>query len=148
MADGAGSNGHDAQGRFTAGNPGGPGGARRRADEFRRAAEGAGTPQHIEGVMRRATRMALEGNLPAIRFVMDRTCGRPAEAPIEAEPLGISLPRLKSAADCNLAIQQVVDGICNGTIDRDAAKLLIDAVQARLKAIETQELEARLAELE
>jgi len=33
-------------------------------------------------------------------------------------------------------------------VERDAAKLLLDAVQARLKAIEVNELEVRLAALE
>src|SRR5262245_36307109 len=148
MADGAGSNGHDAQGRFTAGNPGGPGGSRRRASELRRAAEDAITPEHIQAMIRKATRLGLEGNLAAMRLVFERTSGRAAEAPLEAEPLGISLPRLRTAADCSAAIERLVEGICKATVDRDTAKVLIDALQTRLKAIEVTELEERLAELE
>ena len=41
------SNGRDATGRFTEGNAGGPGGARRRSSELRRAAEEAITPEHV-----------------------------------------------------------------------------------------------------
>jgi len=99
-------------------------------------------------MIRKAARMALEGNLPAMRLVLERTTGRAPEAPVEVEPLGIELPRLRTAADCNAAIEKLVDGICKGSVDRDAAKLLIDAIQTRLKAIEVNELEVRLAQLE
>ena len=142
------SNGRDATGRFTEGNAGGPGGARRRSSELRRAAEEAITPEHVTAMIRKAARMALEGNLPAMRLVLERTTGRAPEAPVEVEPLGIELPRLRTAADCNAAIEKLVDGICKGNVDRDAAKLLIDAIQTRLKAIEVNELEVRLAQLE
>ena len=99
-------------------------------------------------MIRKATLMGLGGNLSAMRFALDRTCGRPTEAPIDAEPLGVTLPRLRTADDCNTAIGRVIDGICQGTIDRESAKLLIDAIQTRLKAIEVNELDERLAQLE
>ena len=138
----------DGQGRFLKGNAGGPGGARRRPSELRRAAEDAITPEHVGAMIRKATRMALEGNLTAMRLVLERTTGRAPEAPTELEPLGISLPKMRTAADCNAAIEKLVEGICAGTIERDAAKLLLDAVQTRMKAIELNELEGRLAALE
>jgi hypothetical protein len=140
--------GRDQRGRFAQGNAGGPGGPRRRASELRKAAEDAITPEHVQAMIRKATRMGLEGNLAAMRLVFERTSGRAPEAPAETEPLSIALPRLRTAADCNLALERLVDGICKGAIERESARLLIDAVQARLKAIEVQDLEARLAEME
>ena len=92
--------------------------------------------------------MALEGNLAAMRFVVERTCGRAAEAPAEAVPLDVSLPKLQTAANCTAAIDRLVEAMCQGTIDRDSAKVLIDVISLRLKAIEANDLEARLAELE
>jgi hypothetical protein len=148
MADGADNSGHDSRGRFLPGNRGGPGGARRRADEFRRAAEEAVSPEHVAALMRRLTRMSLEGNLAAARLVLDRTLGRAAEAPIAVEPLGLELPRMRTIGDCSLALERITDAICSGTIDRDTARLLIDAIQARIKAIDAIELEERLAKLE
>ena len=74
--------------------------------------------------------------------------GRAADVPVEAEPLGVALPRLRTAENCDTAIQVLIDGICKGTVDRDMAKLLIDAIQARVKAIELNDLEERLAQLE
>lgn len=140
--------GRDANGRFTAGNPGGPGGARRRPSDLRRAAEEAITPEHVQAMMRKAMRMALEGNLSAMRFVMERTTGRAPEAPMDVVPLGITLPRLQTAAHCNTAIERLFDGIVKGEVDRETAKLLIDTVQTRLRVLEVTGLEERLAELE
>ena len=148
MAKGTNQEGRDARGRFTAGNPGGPGGPRRRQSLLRRAAEEAITPEHMEAMIRKATRMGLEGNLSAMRLVFERTCGRATDAQVDPEPLGITLPRMRTAEDCNAAIEKLVDGICQGTVDREMAKLLIDAIQTRLRAIEVNELEERLAQLE
>jgi hypothetical protein len=99
-------------------------------------------------MIRKATRMGLEGNLSAMRFVMDRTCGRATEAPSLTEPLGVELPTLSTAEDCNVAIGKLIETVCCGETDRDLAKLLIDAIQTRLKAIETAEFDQRLAQLE
>lgn len=140
--------GRDARGRFTAGNSGGPGGARRRACELRAAAEEAVSPEHIQAMVRKAMRMALEGDLGAMRFVSERVIGKPSEAPTETAPVGIDLPRIRSAKDCNRAIENVIKGLCMGAIDHDSAKLLISAIQARLKAIEVDEIEDRLNQLE
>ena len=148
MTDGGENHGRDERGRFSAGNPGGPGGPRRRAFALRRAAEEAISPEHVAAMIRKATRMGLEGNLSAMRLVLDRVCGRAAEAPKEAEAVPVELPRLRTAADCNLAVGRLIDCIVQGTVDREAAKILIEAIQARLKAIEVSELEDRLVELE
>ena len=99
-------------------------------------------------MIRRATRMGLEGDLTAMRLVLERTCGRAADAPVDTEPLGITIPRLHTAEDCNSAIATLIDGICKGTVERDVAKLLIDAIQTRVKSIELNELEERLTQLE
>ena len=148
MAKDGDNTGRDEHGRFAKGNPGGPGGARRRPSELRRAAEEAISPEHVAAMVRKATSMGLQGNLGAMRLVLERTCGRSAQAPVEAEPIDLSIPRLRTAEDCNVAIQVLIDGICSGSIDRDAAKLLIDAIQTRIKAIEANELEDRLTQLE
>ena len=148
MTDGGETNGRDERGRFATGNPGGPGGPRRRASELRRAAEDAITTDHVAAMVRKATRMGLEGNLSAMRLAFERTCGRASQAPVEGEPVGISIPRLRTAEDCNEAVGRLIDGLCEGSVDREAAKLLISAIETRLKAIEVNEMEERLAQLE
>ena len=142
------SGGRDARGRFAPGNPGGPGGARRRAYELRRVAEEVITPDIYAGIMRKAARMALEGNLSAIRFVSERVAGRPAEVPLESQPLDVTLPSLKGPSACAEATDRVLQGICDGTIDRETARILIEGIQVRLKVIDAVDLENRLAAME
>ena len=151
MTEGPHTNGsdRDARGRFADGNPGGPGNpAARRAAKLRHAAQDVIGPEHIGAMMRKAMRMALEGDLAAMRFVMDRVVGRAGEEVREPEPLDIALPPMATAADCNLALQRIIDAIWKGAIDQDTAKLLMVAIQTRFKAIEVNELEERLAKLE
>jgi hypothetical protein len=142
------SNGRDSKGRFAKGNPGGPGGSRRKAFVLRKAIEEAITEEHVEAIVRRATRMALEGDLGAMHFVLDRVCGRASEAPKSPEPVPVALPRLNHARDCQVAIDRLLEKVVHGSVDRDSAKLLVDVITARLKSIEVSELEERLAQLE
>ena len=138
----------NSQGQFAPGNQGGPGRPRGRASALRRAAEEAVSPEHIGAITRRAVRMALEGNLAAMKFVFDRTCGKAVEGPSEGVATEMVLPNLTTAASCAAAIDRIAEALCSGAVDRETAKVMVDVVQARLRAIETSELEARLAELE
>ncbi len=138
----------DGNGRFAEGNPGGPGRAKGRGYELQRAAQDAVTPEHITAMIRKALRMALEGNLGAMRFVAERTLGRAPEAAAAVEPVAFSLPSLRSAADCAVALDRLMAAVSAGTIDLPTAKVMHDLVQTRLRAIEVNEHEARLVELE
>ncbi|MEO6594182.1 MAG: hypothetical protein ABIP94_05465 [Planctomycetota bacterium] len=138
----------DDNGRFAQGNPGGPGRSKGRGYELQRAAQDAVTPEHMTAMIRKALRMALEGNLTAMRFVAERTLGRPPEASIQGDPIGLSLPSLRTAASCATAIDRLVEAVSEGAIDLNAAKVMHDLVQTRLKAIEVNDLEQRLTELE
>jgi hypothetical protein len=142
------NNGRDERGRFKTGNPGGPGGARRRAFELQRAAEDAVTTEHVAAMVRKAVRMALEGNLSAMRLALDRTCGRAAETPAESERIDVAIPSLRTAADCAAAVDRLVEGHINGSISGESMNRLLAAVQARLKAIEVTDVEERLTQLE
>jgi hypothetical protein len=140
--------GREANGRFGAGNAGGPGRPKGRTDELQRAAQAAVTAEHIGAIMRRAVRSALEGNLNAAKLVLDRACGKARDAAGEAVPLDLDLPSLRTAANCAAAIDRIAAAITAGTVEPTAAKLLLEVVQTRLKAIEVQDLESRLTELE
>lgn len=106
------------------------------------------SPDHVQAIMRKATILALNGNLPAMRFVMDRACGTPAMEAAEGEPLDLVLPMMRTADDCDRALEVVLRGVTDGTLGRDYAKLLTDMIATRLKAIETRELEVRIQQLE
>ena len=138
----------DTRGRFAPGNPGGPGGSRSRANELRQAAVNAITAEHIEALVRKATRMGLEGNVGAMRLVFERTSGKPIEVKAEVEPIPISLPKLSSVAHCARATDQVLDAMCRGLMDKDTAHVMLEGIQTRLRVIEAVDLEARIVELE
>ncbi|MEO6594316.1 MAG: DUF5681 domain-containing protein [Planctomycetota bacterium] len=136
------------QGRFSPGCKPGPGRPRGRGNVLRQAVQESVTPEHLATLMRKVLRQALEGNLTATKIVFDQTCGKPVSAQEEGQPLDIYLPQLKTASACTAAIDKLLAAICEGTVDRDAAKLLVDVIMARLKAIEVNDLEQRLTELE
>lgn len=98
--------------------------------------------------MRVALRLALQGNLAALRIVLDRVCGRVPDATTDGAALDIDLPNLSNVANCTTAIDTIAAAITAGTIDHAAAKLLVDVIGLRMKSIEMNDLEARLAELE
>jgi hypothetical protein len=137
----------EPNGRFATGNPGGPGGSRRKACELRRAAEEAVTPEIMNAAMRKCAMLALQGNLAAMRILLDRVLGRPAEAPTD-EPLDIAAPKLRTAADCSAALQRVSDAMCAGRLDAAAGKALVDLISTQAKLLEVSELAARIEELE
>jgi len=72
--------------------------------------------EYIAAMMRKAMRMALEGNLAAMRFVMDRVVGRAGEEVREPEMLAIDLPPMRAAADCNLALERIIAAIGSGAL--------------------------------
>ena len=90
----------EPNGRFAKGNPGGPGRPKGRGFELQRAAQAAVTPEHIQGIIRKATMQALKGDVVAARLVLDRTCGRSPDPAPQAEALDVELPKLATAADC------------------------------------------------
>jgi len=63
-------------------------------------------------------------------------------------PNDLALPRMRTATDCNLAIERIGVAVAKGECDLATAKVMLDVVLARLKAIEVNDLETRLAELE
>ena len=148
MIDHSADNERDFSGRFAKGNPGGPGGARKRSFVMREAAEEAITPEHVAALMRKALRLGLEGDLSAIRLVLERVCGRPADVSTAAEPLDLALPSMKTAKECNAALEQVATALCEGRMNLDAARTLVELIAARIKGIEPLEIEQRLLAIE
>jgi len=140
--------GRDEKGRFASGGAGGPGRSKGKGYELLQAAQDAVSPEHMRAIMRKATLMALGGNLGAMRFVAERVIGRAPEAPSEAVPLDIEMPQLRTIDDCVKAIDRVTDAMVRGAIPPKAADALISVIGIRVKAIETKDLERRIVELE
>ena len=139
----------NGDGRFAAGNGGGPGRPKgRRTTELQRAAQEAVTPEHVSALVRVALKQGLQGNLQAVRLVLDRTCGRVPDASVEAVALDIDLPNLRTSEACMAAIDKLAAAVTAGSIDLATAKVLNDLVCTKMKSIELNEHEARLIELE
>jgi hypothetical protein len=142
------SNGRDTNGRFAVGNPGGPGAPRGRRALLRQAAEEAISVDCVKAVMLSAARKALQGDVAAMRVVLEHACGRPTGQELEAPTVHLDLPELYTADDCNAAVGVVLRALTHGEILETYAKVVIEGIQARLKALEQSEYEARLAKLE
>ncbi len=88
-------NGRDGQGRFTPGNPGGPGNPHaKRIGELRAAVLGAVGPEDMTAIVGKLVELARAGDVRAIREVLDRTLGKPVEADLIER-----LERLEATAD-------------------------------------------------
>jgi len=83
------SDGRDSRGRFTQGNPGGPGNPdTKRTAELRSTIREAVTPEDMAEVMGVLIEKAKAGELAAIRELFDRTIGKATESDL-AERLDV-----------------------------------------------------------
>ena len=131
--------GRDASGRFTAGNPGRPKGARHRATL---AAE-ALLDGEAETLTRKAVELALDGDTTALRLCLERIAPPRKDAPVRFE-----LPRIQTAAEAPRAMAAVVEAVETGELTPGEAQTVAGVVEAYRKTLETAELEARVAALE
>jgi len=95
-------NGRNARGRFAKGNLGGPGNpyAKRVAD-LRAALLESVTEQDIRAVARSLVKRAKEGDVPAVRELLDRLLGRTADSALDrAGPPVIHLVTGVPDAEC------------------------------------------------
>lgn len=124
---------------FEPGNPGRPKGARNRAT---RAAEEL-LDGEIEGLTRKCIDRAQEGDMQAMRLVLDRAF------PVrKGRPVQIDLPAMADAEGVSEGFGAVLQAVSQGDLTTDEAKDISSILEARRKAIETQDLDARISALE
>jgi len=122
------------------GNPAGkPKGARNRAT---RAAQ-ALIDGKAEEVVEKALELALAGDGPVLRAILDRLCPPRKDAPVK-----MTLPAIKSAADIPAAMSSILAAVAAGALTPSEATALTGLVEAHRRALETSELEQRIAALE
>jgi hypothetical protein len=124
---------------FQKGNPGRPRGARHRATL---AAESL-LDGEAEALTRKAIERALEGDATALRLCLDRII-----PPRKERPLQIALPALTSASDAAAAMAAITEGVARGEVTTGEAADLSALVAGFAKAMETSDLERRIAALE
>ena len=94
-------------------------------------------------IARKAIEAAKAGDMVAIRLVLDRIC-----PPRKSRPIQFDLPLTKDAAGVADAQQAILQATANGELLLDEAEALSGLLEARRKALETQEMAARLSELD
>src|SRR5262245_54917021 len=97
-----GTNGRDARGRFTVGNPGGPGNPfGQRSAAFREALFQAVTPEDVRAVAAKLVAEAKAGQPWAVKEFFDRCVGKPVAtvegADAEGGSLGVTLAAVRAA---------------------------------------------------
>ena len=132
--------GRDPKGRFAPGNSGKPRGARHRATKLAMEILEGGI-EDVAGVVVDAAR---GGDLTAVRIVLDKLIPSVKERAV-ALP---DLPDTSTAAGVSEAQQRILEAVATGALTPGEASTLSGVLEQRRKALETQELEARIAALE
>lgn len=144
-----GANGRSADGRFAAGNPGGKGNPyAKRVAELRKAFLDVVGTEHMAGLARATLKKALQGDMIALRTLLDRVLGKPRDADQDPVAIPIDMPGMGTAEGCSLAVQRLTSALVSGDVSQDAAKVLADLIQLRAKTIELAEFEKRLKNIE
>lgn len=97
----------------------------------------------IEEICRQVIEQAKKGNIQAIKIILDRILPPKREALIS-----IDLPAMKVGADILEAISQIILAISQGKISPTEGEILTRIIDRQGRAIELNELEARLKNLE
>lgn len=96
-----------------------------------------------EEICRQAIELAKKGNIQAIKIILDRIL-----PPRKETPITIDLPVMKASTDILEAINQVTLAICCGKISLSDGETLSRIIERQAKAIEMNEFEQRLKNLE
>lgn len=97
-----------------------------------------------EGVARMIIAAALKGDLAAAKLVLERVV-----PPMRERPVSVQVPSdLSTAAAVSEAAGAVLRAACEGELLPSEAHTLASIVETRRRAIETEDLERRLAALE
>jgi hypothetical protein len=127
---------------FEPGGPGGPGrpqGSRNKATlALDKIADDAG-----EDILNKMIEAAKSGDMRAADLVLSRIW--PAR---KSRPIALTLPAMQSASDEVAAVGAVADAVGAGEITPNEGQAVASILEAKRRAIETVDLEARLSALE
>jgi hypothetical protein len=128
--------------RFQPGHPGGPGrpaGSRNKATlALDKIADDAG-----KIILKKMVEAAKAGDMRAADMILARVW------PVrKGSPIVLPLPPIKTAADVVAALGAVADAVAAGGITPDEGQAVAGVLEVKRKAIETTDLEARVAALE
>jgi hypothetical protein len=96
-----------------------------------------------EAIGRKAIELAKGGDGPALRLVLERIA-----SVRRGRPVRFTAPELHTAGDLVKALGGVLSAVADGSLTPDEGATVAGILEAKRKAVETVELEARLAALE
>lgn len=131
--------GRDAKGRFTPGNPGRPRGARHKAT----LAVEAILDGEADALTRKAVELAMKGDTTALRLCLERIAPPRKDAPVTFD-----LPAVESVKDASTAMSALLEAVASGDVTPSEAAAIGGLVETWRRTAETTEIEARLATLE
>jgi len=131
--------GRNPDGTFAPGNPGRPAGARHRTTEAIQAL----LDGEAEALTRKAIDAALDGDTTALRLCLERIA-----PPRKDSPVRFTAPEMKSAEDSVEAMGGVVRAVADGELTPQEGAAVAGLIEAFRRALETEELERRIASLE
>src|ERR1700733_8050838 len=129
--------------RFKQGQSGNPKGKPKGARNKSTLAAEALLEGSLDKICKRVEEEALNGNMQAAKMILDRFI------PVRKDRvIKIGLPMINTYEDVLLAIGYVVNAVGNGTISPSEGESLSRTIDLYSKALETNQLERRLNELE
>lgn len=94
-------------------------------------------------LINKALELALKGDGPVLRALLDRLCPTKRDAPVS-----ISLPSMETPADLPRVTGAIMQAAAEGKITPSEAAALAALVEGHRKALETADLAERVAKLE
>lgn len=97
----------------------------------------------LEAICRKLIEQAQEGNIQAIKLVLDRIL-----PPKRNPTISLELPKLKTSHDALEAITAITQAVGNGDVSPQEGETLSKIIDVYVKALEAHEFERRLNVLE
>ena len=97
----------------------------------------------LEAITKECIRQAKEGNLMAVKLVLDKLIPSAKEL-----PLSLSLPKVEGAADLPAALNAVMAAVAQGDSTPGEGQALTAMLEAYRKGLEFTDIETRLRALE
>lgn len=140
----------DSQGRFVRGHkspgPGNPHAQRIR--EYNGAIRKAVSVGDLERLLTRLLKRAEQGDMAAAKLVLDRVLGKVGQGAATGGIPTLGECDLTSLAGVTAALQRIVEGVASGELPSDQAAHTAGIVELARRAIETEDLERRICDLE
>ena len=96
-----------------------------------------------ERLSRKCIKLAMRGNMQALKLCIERICPIRRDAPIN-----VNLPRVKTVEDATKLTTSLLDKVTSGELTPIQAELLSRLVEKHIKVLQLNDLEARLQLLE